>query len=98
MNLFDRFIKRKNEKDPLSSMSLDDANARLGEIAEALQLNADTQTEVHLAKMQGRAEDRETNGSMEFLTMEQQRLEKEQERLLAYVYKMTNGLGHSALS
>ena len=47
--------------------------------------------------MQGRAEDRQTNGSMEFLTMQEQRLEKERDQLLAYIDKISSGLGHSAL-
>ena len=98
MSLIDRFRKNKDhapETEP--TMSLSQANACLGEIEKELRLNGDTQTEIHQAKMQGRAEDRQTNGSMEFLTMQEQRLEKERDQLLAYIDKISSGLGHSAL-
>ena len=95
------FFQRNNKHEGRSRAStelptFEEANRRLGEIADALVVNSDKQKLLFTAKMQGKVSDRESNSGMEWLTMQEKALTAERERLLAIIEKLPRGLGRSA--
>lgn len=92
------FFKRKTqETQQAPPPTFEDANRRIGEIANRLQFIADQQTELFIARTQGRVSDMEVNGQMELLTMEEQRLTEEQVDLLSKIEKLPRNIGRSAI-